>query len=177
MSNLPPEILEAVKAASRSNPNAPDAAVSTALGVIKSLPGYGAYVEKLVHNAIQLAVYAERARYNRRVRKEAATAGAAVTPLAKVDRTASRAVRDSYDRLFNYCIAGTTLGALRGEQLAGVAEGEERRAEGHTFNARLCRELARLVPDHKTVAQSVSGAQLQKLFTTLLPVREEVRTT
>jgi len=66
--------------------------------------------------------------------------------------------------LFTYPIDGRTLGAIRGDELAEVAASEAARADGHEFNARLCRALVSKVSSDKLVCQCVKEAELKRIF-------------
>lgn len=66
--------------------------------------------------------------------------------------------------VMSYMIAGKTLGMLTGDELPEIAESEAARAEGHEFNVRLCRALAKIVKGEKTVKECVSATKLRAIF-------------
>ena len=78
--------------------------------------------------------------------------------------TAGEAVGRVAISVYSYMIAGATLGSLKGEDLLSVAESEAATAEGHQFNAKLCKKLQSLVTADKTVRQCVSAVKLKKIF-------------
>lgn len=151
--------IEAATAAATSYPNDVNAATTAALARIKKLPNYAEVVEELLRDAVQELIYDIRHRKNVQLKKqEAAYGGPSKVP------SRSPAVRRVHQSLYEYHIAGRTLGDIRGAELETIADHESKTADGHRWNAWLCRELARTVPDDKTVRESVSKKKLQALF-------------
>jgi hypothetical protein len=78
--------------------------------------------------------------------------------------TGGRSGNKAAESYYDYYIGGSTLGLLCGEDLEEIAEHEEAIAEGHNFNARLCRKLRALVTDGKCVKEVLSHSRLKKIF-------------
>jgi hypothetical protein len=72
-------------------------------------------------------------------------------------QTGGEAGEKAAESYYDYYIGGSTLGLLQGDELEEIAE-------GHTFNARLCRKLRRIVSDGKLVKDAVSESRLRKIF-------------
>ncbi|MHC4278448.1 MAG: hypothetical protein ACYSTI_14195 [Planctomycetota bacterium] len=82
-------------------------------------------------------------------------------PKVQTGGGAGQRAAESY---YDYYIGGSTLGLLQGDELEEIADHEEAIAEGHTFNARLCRKLRKIVSDGKLVKDAVSESRLRKIF-------------
>lgn len=135
-------------------------AVENAETAIRQLPEFGEIQRGLVTEAIRHLIHDARHKANLKMRRES---GSHVAP-TRVTTGSSTVVKRVAESLFNYRIAGTLLGVLTGEDLPGIIESESNIAEGHTFNANLCRKLLPLVEKDKTVKDSVSQAKLKTLF-------------
>lgn len=158
--NFPESVLNVAKLAAQKHADDVSAAVDEAERQIRRLPEFGDLVAALVRQAVQTLVYNERHRSNVRMRAEAGEYGRP----AKVNVGASAAVNAVIESLYLYRIAGTTLGLVRGADLAGIAASENAQANGHIFNARLCSELSALVPAEKAVQDAVSERKLRSIF-------------
>ena len=128
------------------------------MSAIKRLPEYDDFREELVVYAVRGMVHDVRHADNIKMRREAGEFGGP----AKVGVGA--AVQQACQNVYAYFIAGTTLGMILGSQLSEIANSEAAKADGHLFNTRLCRRLARLVPANKTVKQAVKESVLAKIF-------------
>lgn len=166
---FPEEVLNAVKAASKKHPGDISQAIDMAVKTITKLPNYSEFVNSLVHRAIQELVYQQRHIENTNTKKNNGSYGG--TP--KVNAGESHTVGKVFESVFNYKIAGTILGMVKGEDLEGIASEEEAIANGHLFNSRLCKKLSSLVPKGKMVKEAVSEKKLQSLFREIQKKLEE----
>lgn len=136
------------------------AAINLAETQIRKMKEFPELVDSLVRGAVQELVYQRRHVANTAARKAAGAYGQA----AKVVTGASEAVQEVARSLYGYYIAGRTLGSVLGSELEEIADSETAVAAGHSFNARLCRKLAQIVPVDKTVREAVSERKLKALF-------------
>ncbi len=168
---LPDAVLRAVSVGVTTHPDNPADATTLALQTIQALENYTSLIGSLVQQCIQDAVYDERHRRNKIIRREAGLYGAQ----QQVRRGPSQgaAVGKVYETVYNYYIAGKTIGLVLGCELATIARSEKGVAEGHMFNVRLCEALqATGIQPGQTVRQAVSERQLNLIFS---QVREQVR--
>lgn len=166
--DLPDELLAIVKLAVQKH-NEPQPAIEEAHKSVRKRPEFQAWVDLLVQTAVAELVYRERAVINTRLKAQAGEYGKP----AKVSVGQSDAVNEVYTLYYQYKIGGTILGNVMGEELAGIGEKERALSEGHLFNARLCEELARFVPEGKRVQDCVSERKLKVLFTRLQGERDK----
>lgn len=157
--DYPEEVLEAVRRAVANHPDDAQAAVDCADRDIRGLSCFEDLVSGMVRDAVQGLVYGERHQVNVRLRAAAGAYGGA----AKV-HGASAAVNRACESYYAYSVAGRALGELTGADLPEAAAAEQARAEGHAFNARLCSELARLVPADRRVRDALTEKKLAALF-------------
>lgn len=146
---IPESVTEAVERATQENPTDIVAATTQAFEKVTHLVDYDEFVKSLVWNCIQEMVYDARHKVNVRTKRQIGYYGQE----AKVNRTSNGVLR-VYNSVYKYHIAGTVLGAIRGEDLPSIAESERSIANGHVFNAELCEWLAEQVPAEKTVEQT-----------------------
>jgi hypothetical protein len=136
-------------------------ALDAAIQRVRDLPNYDDLVDALVLEAVRERVYDARHQDCRAIRK---AAGEYCGP-AKV--TAGATSNDVAFGVYCYMIDGRTLGTIRGDELAVIADGEEARAHGHRFNARLCRKLLDHVSEDKTVRQCLKETALREIFASI----------
>lgn len=129
---------------------------------VKRLPDFPDFAGDLIRQALREQIHQYRHKINRQQRYDAGAYGGS----AKVISASSRAVNDAArDKCYyDYFIGGTVLGELTGAELPDIAASEEEKAEGCTFNALLCRQLAKVVPDEKRVRDAVTETKLRALF-------------
>ena len=147
--------------AALANPESIETAVDAALVAAAELPEWGNCADALVRRAITEMVGTARHNANVAMRSQSGE----YDTRAKV--VAGEAAGKVYRSHYLYLIAGKTLGQLTGAELLTTAEAEENRASGHIFNAKLCRKLAELTPDDKTVSESVSQRKMQSIWKSL----------
>jgi hypothetical protein len=137
-----------------------DKAVDMAEAQIRRLRAFEDIVGGLVRKGVAQLVHDARHSQNISIRKEAGEYGQP----AKVSVGTSAAVTRAATSVYDYYIDGTRLGSVFGRDLLRVADEQQAVAEGHSFNARLCRKLKPLVADDKQVEQVVKPARLKALF-------------
>ena len=133
------------------------AAVDAALAECRRTSWFKDLTDELVREAILHQVHDCRHHLATTARRNAGVYGCT----AKVH--AGRAETIVAD-LFDYPINGRTLGSILGSELPEIAAGESERAKGHLFNARICGQLAALVPADKAVRECVSAKKLKAIF-------------
>ena len=154
------DIVAACKDAANANPNDIDTAVKQAFDKIRRARNYAEFVDQLAYEAVRNCVYDCRHTANVQMRRQNGNYGGP----AKVESSKSQSVQSVSASLYAYFIAGRTLGTILGEELPAIADSEDKRAEGHRFNANLCRALAPLVSDGKTVQQCVKQRKLKQIW-------------
>ncbi len=152
------QILEIIQKRANAHPNDIEASVQLAVREIRRLKNFDSLIERILTVAVRRMIHDFRSTENRRIRKANGDYGGP----AKVKPSGGTA--EIAQSVFAYFIAGMTLGQIRGEQLEEIAAGEAARAEGHDFNARLCRRLRNVVKDGQTVQQAVSETKLKRIF-------------
>lgn len=135
-------VADVIADAAKRHPGSVTKATDAAEAAIRGVKGFRDVLPDLVKHAVKERIYDLRHKENLEQRQSGFEEGSP----------------------YNYFLAGTVLGRLRGDQLADLASDEDEAASGHAFNARICRELAKLVPDGKTVRQVVSEGQLQAIM-------------
>lgn len=158
--DFPDSVWDEVKASYRKYPDDIPASVREAETRIRRLPEYSELVAMLVTSSVQQLIYDARHQSNGVLRRAAGVYGGP----AKVTDSGSNAVQRVYASYYSYCIDGRTLGMIKGAELADIADNEESTANGHHFNARLCRRLAAMVPADKLVKDVVTERKLKGLF-------------
>jgi len=154
------DIVAACKDAANAHPNDIETAVQKAFEKIRRAKNYAEFVDQLAFEAVRNCVYDCRHTANVQMRRQNGNYGGP----AKVESSKSESVRQVSLSLYAYFIAGRTLGTILGEELPAIADSEDKRAEGHRFNANLCRALAPLVSEGKTVQQCVKQRKLKQIW-------------
>jgi len=157
--DFPKNVVSIIEQANANNPNDIVTAVNDAVARVKRLPEYPDLVDKLVHNSIQELLYDARHRINVQIKRDSGYYGGP----AKVSHY-SESINRVCASVYAYQIARRQLGKIQGNELNGIAANEDRMADGHKFNADLCRWLAELVPADKLVEQAVSERKLKAKF-------------
>jgi len=163
------EVKVIVREANANHPSSAEDATTEALQGVRGLKSYKSLVDALVKHAVQDLIHDGRHDINKGIRKQEGR----YSPLPKVQVGSSPAVMRAEVSVYLYRIAGTSLGEVFGKELLGIAVHEENRANGHIFNARLCRHLAEVVPDNKKVKNAVKENQLKAFFSELSVERKE----
>lgn len=136
------------------------AAVDAAMARIVKLPEYDSIVQDLVRKAIHKLVYDYRHQCVRETKGKEPMYS--VQPRIVVGRSAAvHRVERSYYDIF---VCGKTLGSMLGKELLPAAEHERRIGQGHLVNARLLERLSKIVPEDKTVRNSVSERRIKHLL-------------
>ena len=117
-------------------------AVETAESEVRKIKGFRDIAPQFIRHALQERIYDLRHEDNTKQRQSQFTEGSP----------------------YNYCLGGTVLARLKGEQLEELAASEEDAAKGHAFNARVCKALLAKVSNGKTVKQVLSEEQLQRIM-------------
>lgn len=160
MVEFPQEVIDIVKQAALQHKDDIDEAHQCAERGVRGLKNFAELQELLVSDSIRELVYQSRHTENVRLRREAGQYGSP----SRVDVANSEAVHQVNSSVYDYFIAGISLGMILGKELAGIAEREGKIAEGHQFNQRLCEALARMVPEESRVRDAVPEKKLRNLF-------------
>lgn len=161
MTDFPNSVVNAVETATEKHPNDIPAAVEMAVIKIKQLPEYNDLVDRLVTNAVRDMIYDVRHVANVRMKRQTGYYGKP----AKVKPGDTPTVNLVYESVYNYHIAGTTLGELKGADLPALRESEHAIAEGHRFNSELLAWLVdQKIPEDKKVCEAVPAKRLKLHF-------------
>ena len=166
--NLPSHVIAIVSAAVERHHNDIPAAVNESEKRIRKLADFPELVDGLVRSAIQDAVYERRHTVNVANKRQAGQYGQP----GKVKTGTSQSLGAVKRSVYQYYIAGRTLGTILGGELRDIAANEDATAAGYTFRAQLCRRLADIVPAEKTVREAVTEKKLRTLFRELGAVQE-----
>lgn len=159
MAKFDEALLSEVAKAARKHRDDIDHAVQCAERAASKLPGWKDWISDLAKSKLRDLIHGVRHSDNTTMRRDAGMFGGP----AKVDLSTGAANRIAGESWFNYFIGGMSLGQVLGSDLKAIAEGERERAEGCIFNARLCEQLAPLVPAEKRVSEAVRESQIKKI--------------
>lgn len=123
-----------------------------------NLPWFVKLKNELIRRAIAKLIHDTRHQINVAMRTASGEYGG---PAKVVAGSASGRIAQG---VMAYLIAGKTLGMLTGDELRATADSESEKANGHQFNVRLCRELAKTVRGEDTVGQKFTLVKLAALF-------------
>lgn len=155
------EVLALARNAAEGHPNDVGAATDALLAWVVKLDGYDALVGGLVYQALRTLVYDARAQMNKAQRRERALQSTA----RRIPLTSTQA-EAACRGVFDYFIAGKTVGQLLGKELIPTALREERHAEARLFHGAFLRGLAAAgVPDEVRVCDALSEAKAQRVWT------------
>lgn len=121
------------------------------------------WLDSLERLAVRELVYRFRHAMNVDIRKQRGD----FSKPANVTCATGAANRVAQYVLDNYSIDGRSLGSILGGELAAIAKSESERAKGHTFNAKLCERLAKIVPQDKEVREVVSNTKAKAILAEL----------
>lgn len=160
---FPDVVLKIVEEAVHKSPDNVDKSVEEAEKKIRKLATFNSIANTLITEAIQDLVYAQRSKDNRAIRKSTGYSGGK----AKVIVGQSPSVQKVYSTVYEYRIAGQTLGHLMGEQLLPLSKAQKNVSESHAAMSKLLELLHPLVPTGKSVMEKVSQVKLRGLFKTV----------
>ena len=160
MVDYPSNVLRICEAAVNRHASDIEKAVVEAEKKVRDLPEFPELVDKLIHTAIQEIIYDIRHHANVRMKQNMGSYGGR----AKVTSGSCPTVNRIAEDLYRYSIAGTILGLVTGKQLPEIADSEAAVGNGHLFNARLCRSLAKIVPEDKRVQDVVNQKKLKEIW-------------
>lgn len=159
--DTPKALLDLCREHAAKNPDEIERAVKSALAEWQeSDERTQEWIDGLERFAIREIVYRFRHSMNVDIRKQRGDFGKP----ADVTLGTGAANRVAQYVLDQYSIDGRSLGGILGSELAALAKAESERANGHVFNATLCRKLAAIVPEDKTVREAVSNAKALALL-------------
>ncbi len=151
-------LLEIVNQEVDAAPDSVEITIDQVIARAKRETVFGQWSDDLIRKGVANLVYGVRHERNVVMRQQNGDYGTA----AKV--TAGEATARVVRSVYQYMIAGKSLGSVTGEELPDIADAESARAGGHEFNARLCRQLAKSVKGEKTVRECVSETKLKRIF-------------
>jgi hypothetical protein len=138
-------------------------ATESVLKAAKRKAWFADLVDELLRRAVMTLIHATRHERNKEIRKAHGDYSNAAE-MTEGTRAAREKVGQIARGVMAYMIAGKTLGVMTGADLVATAGAESERASGHTFNAKLCRKLAKTVKGETMVKQKFSLAKLASLF-------------
>lgn len=151
-------LIDLAKEAALSNPESIDTAVDVVLAKAQKLPKFSDFTASLVRRAIREMVEDARCQANLAMRR--ANGGFSAPAKVVPGKATAELMRSHY----LYLMAGKTLGKMTRDDLLAVADAEEEQVAVHSFHARLCRNLAAIVPEGKTVEQAVTEKKLDAMW-------------
>jgi hypothetical protein len=159
MESLPDSVNAVIAKWARKYPSDIAAAVEKAVDEIRRSSEFEGFVDQLVEIAVRRRIHDWRHTVNRGHQLRTGLPPVQVARSKGVNRAAV---------VYQYCIAGTTLGDLTGEQLGPLACVEREQANGHARNARLLERLSRLgIPPKKRVRDVVPESSLRRIIAEL----------
>lgn len=162
MEELPEDLMIRAAEVAREYGDRLDEGISLLQAEVRARSDYRRIVERLVRRAVRDLVYSARHQQNRMIKATRGDYSAAQT--APRVNGAHEAVNRAYQSVYEYKIAGRTLGSLYGRDLPDVITTEKAIAGGHLFNAALCEWLCRNVGANQTVREAVDEATLDREF-------------
>ena len=153
--SLPETILEIVRKEAEAHPDDINAALQSAERRIRKLSEFEDLVNQLVSSAIRHLIHDAREAENRKQRR--AAGGPPIVNVGNCDDVLAVCEQKAW---MDYFIAGRTLGSITGEELPGIAESERQKASGHSWNAALCKDIAKRVPAERQVREVLTEKQL-----------------
>lgn len=164
MVDAPEALLDMVKHAVSAHPDDIEDALNYLVNAWGRCPARRTWAEELETRALRSMIHDHRHSLMVQLRRAHGAYGQA----AKVSLSTGAANRVAETMLLDsYSISGHVLGNILGDDLDGLARGEQEKAEGSLFNARLCSKLSSIVPKGKMVREFVSEKRLRKLFSDL----------
>lgn len=160
MTIFPESVHRIIKASHKRYPENITAATDLALGKIRQLEEFDSIVDSMLRDSVRHMICDQRHSLNTKAKRDAGAYGKG----QRHSRSSTTGVREVYERAYDYYIAGTTLGSLKGEDLLGIAEKERKLARGHDSNATLLERLHPLVREGQTVRAAVPAKKLWKML-------------
>lgn len=159
---FPESVNEVIRDACRKFPSDITRAHAYASRLIRKLDEFDDLVNTLVEHAILGLVHQRRHHENVQIKNDTGKYSSKAKVLGM-----SEEVNSVCKSVYLYNIGARTLGMLEGQELEPIADNEDAIADGHHFNANLCRRLRRLVGDGVKVKEAVSEKKLRALFNEL----------
>lgn len=159
----PETFLAVAREAVAKHPDSIEAAATLATKNIRKLPEFSQFIDQLVNDQIRSMIWMVRGMNNNAVRREAGEFGGP-PKVGLGTGIAEKAAASAKLVYLNYAIDGRSLKNILGSELSEIADREESVANGHLFNVRLCRKLAKAVPSDKAVGQVISESALKRIF-------------
>lgn len=157
---VPESVLQIAKRAALEHPDDIDQAVACLRAKVVETKLEKALLSVLLARAYRDLIHQARHQHFVALRN----ANGSFVGKAKVMPGSAVAMAAEASLLNTYCIAGRTLGSIRGEEIASMAATETAKANGAAFNASLLIKLRRFVKDEATVGESVNDKQVAKMF-------------
>lgn len=155
---IPEEIRRVAERAVAQHPGDTKAAKNLAIEEAEKLKNYRSLERILAKEAIEHTVDDVRHNSNRTMRNETSVEPNKVT-------AASAVVNDVCRSVYNFFVAGKTLGMITGNEIDGIILDESSKARGHIFTVRLMMWLrGQGVCGEKTVREVVSEKFLESSF-------------
>lgn len=158
--NFPRWVRDCVEAECRKNMEDIDGATNRSLACLRKNPEFDSLIESFIWNSVRDLVHDFRHKNNVEIKRQTGQ----YNTVPKVQPGKSESVQSAYADVFDFCIAGKTLGSMTGAELPIVALNERTSSEGHLRNARICEALAPLVAENQTVRESVTAKKLRQII-------------
>ncbi len=158
--SLPKIVFKLADIADERHPEDREKAVNFLEKEVSKLVNYNIIAKDLFRKALKEIIYDIRHRKTVRIKNQAGL----FHTRAKVIESDSEGVRKASISTYNLCISGRLLGNIFGSDLIPLAEIEESKSRGYVVNSRICRKLSKIVPNNKTVRESVTEKRLAKII-------------
>ncbi len=161
--SYPASVIRVIEEVVQKYPSDIDTGVKVAVRSIRGLSVFGDFEKDLIQDAVRGMIHDVRSRMNHQARKEAGVYGQP----AKVVSGLSQEVNAIAEKLYrgdSYYMAGKCLSDIRGEEFDDIIESESKTIGGHEFNIRLATALKKVVPNGKSVRNTLSDTRLRKIF-------------
>lgn len=150
-----------------------DAQKKAAIAAARGLPEFAELRRTLENTAIEELVYRIRTAWTVTAKREAFRDDVEheYQGKPKVNMLTAGMKKIYADFLDSWCIAGTCLGDIRGEDYAKLVTDSDNLSAGHAADARFYRALGRIVPEGKRTRDVISGEKAQALYRKVNKVR------
>lgn len=163
MSALTDEMKAIIRSETERKINDVEKAITESVKKIQCCVGYNTWVDELVESAVRVMVQSEvydiRHKSNVELRRGEFYGGP-----PKVNVGTSPSVKQVYRDYLSYQIAGRTLGALLGEELAPLAMRERNTSKTHELLASVLERLSKIVPSKKQVKEVVDARRMARIW-------------
>jgi hypothetical protein len=159
---FPKSVMEVIESTAVRYKEDAEKATRLAIQAIQKLPEYSKFVDGLVADAVGTLIHRHRYESNRQMRNDVGWYSERSARIVKTET--SKGVLAVAESVFNYRVAGTILGKILGKEMELIASREERSGVTHMANAKLLRQLQKIVPENSTVEEAITEKSLRRMM-------------